>query len=105
MDKDSLRTHTIEHSDTKRYPCSYCSKHFGRSNDCKRHEVKCPALTETALKMTPVSKGADINSRKQKSSNLVNVQRHVTHSSQSIAQNTSTDSAKNKQKYSASQVH
>ena len=47
-------------------------------------------------KTTPVSKGADINSGKQKSSNLVNVKRCVTCSLQSIAQNTSTDSAKNK---------
>ena len=48
QDKDSLRAHTMEHSMSRRYPCSYCSKHFGRSNDCKRHELKCPAITESS---------------------------------------------------------
>ena len=66
QDKDLLRTHTMEHSTTRRYPCSYCTKHFGRSNDCKQHEPKCLAVMETGSKnVTLVSKLADMKSRKQ----------------------------------------
>ena len=66
-DKDSLRTHTIEHSMKKRYQCSYFTKHFRRSHDCKQHGLKCPAKMESGSKeVSPMSNPSNRQSGKQK---------------------------------------
>ena len=73
QDKDLLRTHTMEHSMSRRYQCCYCSKHFDRSNDCKRHELKWSAIMESGSQKVMENKR-----RNQKDSTTVDVERHVT---------------------------
>ena len=66
-----------------------------------QHELKCPAKMESGSKeVSPMSNPSNRQSRKQKTSTTVDIERCVTRSSQSFSEKCIPETAKNKHKNS-----